>query len=85
LHAFILQILENMGTSYSDPEVIYLRSPALPLQVRRKMHRFTDADFCGIPYTETRIISFLGTMERFVGVDTLPLGEDKKGSFDLNY
>jgi hypothetical protein len=31
------------------------------------------------------MISFLGTIERFVGEDSMPYGEDKEGSFNWQY
>jgi hypothetical protein len=74
-----------MGSPYSNPGYTNWRSPRLTLQVRGKKYPLVYADISGSPNTETDMITFLATFERFIGVDTLPLGEDKDGSFDDLY
>ena len=85
LETFILNLLQNMGPPYSDPGYTNWQSPRLTFQVQGKKYPLTYADISGSPNTEMDMITFLGTLERFVGMDTLPLGADNDGSFDDLY
>jgi hypothetical protein len=78
-------ILRNMGPPYADPGYTGNRSPRLPLKVRGKKYPITLADISGSHNLETRMVNFIVTLERFIGLDTLPLGEDQEGGSDINY